>query len=78
MPSSSIIIISGGGGGNRMTVNYSVPYPVSTGDAIENTAVSGGNVEVTFTDSSMITTDIFLSPGQKFTFTVGGAIVVQP
>lgn len=78
MPSTPIIIISGGGGGNRTTAAYSTPYPVFVGDAVENTAVSGPNVEVTFTDNSMVTTDIYLAPGQKWTFAVGGAIVVQP
>lgn len=78
MPSTPIIIISGGGGGNRTSAAYSTPYPVFVGDAIENTAVSGPTIEVTFTDNAMVTTDIFLSHGQKYTFTADGAIVVQP
>lgn len=78
MSGSAIVIIVGSGGGNRTQANYSTPYPVSAGDAIENTAVSGPNVAIAFTDNSMVTTDIYLGPGQKWTFSVGGAIVVQP
>ena len=76
--STSIIIIGAGGGGNRTQANYSTPYPVYIGDTVENTAISGPNATVSFTDNSMVTTDIFLAPGQKYTFTANGAIVVQP
>lgn len=78
MPGSTSIIVIGGGGGNRTQANYSTPYPVVAGDTVENIAISGPNVEVTFTDNNMVTTDIYLAPGQKYTFLAAGAIVVQP
>lgn len=79
MPTGSTsIIVIGGGGGNRTQANYSTPYPVVAGDTAENTAIGGPSVEVTFTDNNLLTTDIYLAAGQKYTFGAAGAIVVQP
>lgn len=76
MPTSPIIIIGGSGGGNRTQASYGVGYPVSSGDAIENTATTGGDVYCIFVNNAMQTTDIYLGPGEKFTFTETGAVTV--
>lgn len=77
MSGSAIVVI--GGGGNRTQTAYGTPYPITAGDAIENTATSGPDQYCIFTNSAMVTEDVYVSPGEKYTFIESGAVVVvQP
>lgn len=78
MPGHGIIIISGGGGSPRATMVAGVGYPVTAGEAIENTATTGPDAELTFVNNAMQLTDIFLPTGDKYSFTEDGAITLAP
>jgi hypothetical protein len=76
MPTSPIIIIGGSGGGNRTQAAYGIGYPVVSGDAAENTAISGPDIYCVLVNAAMQTTDIYISPGDKYTFIEAGAFTV--
>lgn len=74
MSGSGIVII--GGSGNKTAASAGIPYPVSAGDILENQ--DSVTREVTFTDTYMYTSDIFIPAGQSHTLTSAGAVVIQP
>jgi hypothetical protein len=75
MPGSEIVIITQGGG-TRTTAVVGYPYPVVAGDAAENVATSGPARYCIFTNTAMVTEDIYVPAGEKHTFTESGAVVV--
>lgn len=74
----STVIIIGGGGTPRAELQPGNSYPVVTGEAVANQATSGPAIGITFTNQSMVMTDAWISPGDKFDVQEDGAVALQP
>lgn len=74
----STVIIIGGGGTPRAEIVAPNSYPVVAGETVANQATSGPSVGLTFTNNSLVMTDFWLPPGDKYDITEAGAVALQP
>lgn len=72
------IIIIGAGGTPRAEVSGKTSYPVVAGETVANQATSGPSIGLTFTNDSMVMTDFWLIPGDKWNVPETGVVALQP
>jgi hypothetical protein len=72
------IVVIGGGGNVRTEIVAPNSYPVVAGETVANQATGGPSIGLTFTNNSLVMTDFWLIPGDKYDITEAGAVALQP